>query len=631
MATAYSYTRFSGIRQAKGDSERRQTQGTDRICESPESWCRRNGHTLDRTLRIGRGESGIQDRGRSAFHGHNMIRGESKGALGQFVALVKNGTVQRGSILLIEHLDRVSRLRTGDGLTLVNELLNSGIEIVTLLDGEHYTVERVAGDIGCLLKLVLLLFQSHEESAKKSYRSKANWSQKLKMAREKKERISKRCPSWINPETGALIPDKAETVRRCFAMALEGKGVRQIAKQLAADGVPVLGKAKAWHSGLVNQYLQSRTVLGEYQPCRIVDGRKVPDGEPIKDYYPRLIDDKTFRNVQLALKKRTWIRGRINHNANLFVGIARSLLTDTPLHHSRQIVTANGKQYDHQYLISYSRLQGWTDYKEVAVNYRTFEAAFFSAIDTIDPAKILATDDKAALELQAAQYELAEINEQMDNTRLKIKANKKSVALLDLLVEQEAERDALATKVEQLKTITFSSQSRLFDEIKALMKDPANRAKVAANMRLLIDRVNVLTVPLRRGQHRRIQYLAYVEVVFHTGRAVYYIADQDGKLLPAWAPSLEVYDGEFVRLDQVRRAYVSALIRYYAGDEWRQGLETWLAGLPNVDDFPASSNIDTFVYSIGHEVVHVLDTSEGDGRDFLPHDYVDPEAHLNED
>jgi DNA invertase Pin-like site-specific DNA recombinase len=582
-------------------------------------------------LKIGRGESGIQDRGRSAFHGHHFERGESKGALGQFVQLVKDGTVQQGSILLIEHLDRVSRLQTGEGYARVTDLLNHGIEIVTLLDGEHYTASRVASDIGRLLKLIMLLFQSHEESAKKSYRSKANWAQKIKMAREQKVRISKRCPSWIEPETGALIPDKADVVRSCFAMALEGKGVRQIAKQLSTNGVLPIGKAKAWHSGLVNQYLQSRTVLGEYQPCRIVNGRKIPDGEPIEDYYPRLIGDEIFRHVQLALKKRTWLRGRINHNANLFVGTARSLLTDTPLHHSRQIVTANGKQYDHEYLISYSRLQGWTDSKEVAVNYRTFEAAFFSAVSQIDPAKILATDDRAAIELQAAQYTLAEINEQMDNTRKKIKINKKSVALLDLLVEQEAERDVLAAKVDQLRTVTFSSQSKLFDEIKAMMHDPANRAKVSSNMRLLIDKVHVLTIPLRRGQHRKIQYYAYVEAVFHTGRSVHYITDQDGDLLPKWAPSLEIYNGEFVRRDQVRLAYCQSLIKYYAGDEWRPGLEAWLKTLPATEDFGGSGNIDSFVYSISHPVEHVLDISDGDGRDFLPDSYIDPDAHLNED
>src|SRR5215467_1963131 len=91
MRRAYSYIRFSTPEQAKGDSLRRQTELSER-------YAREHGLTLDDKLTF-------RDLGKSAFRGKNAQEGE----LGDFIKAVEDGRIKRGSYLLVENLDRLSR------------------------------------------------------------------------------------------------------------------------------------------------------------------------------------------------------------------------------------------------------------------------------------------------------------------------------------------------------------------------------------------------------------------------------------------------------------------------------------------------------------------------------------------
>ncbi len=90
MAQAYSYIRWSSEKQTAGDSKRRQSTGAD-------EYCQKHGLTLssDRYL----------DAGVSAFRGKNA----AEGALAGFLEAVDQGRVPKGSMLLIENFDRLSR------------------------------------------------------------------------------------------------------------------------------------------------------------------------------------------------------------------------------------------------------------------------------------------------------------------------------------------------------------------------------------------------------------------------------------------------------------------------------------------------------------------------------------------
>lgn len=60
-----------------------------------------------------------------------------------------------------------------------------------------------------------------------------------------------------------------------------------------------------WQPSSVAKIIHSRAVMGEYQPHkRDADGRRVPDGDPIKDYYTVVIDQDLWLQANAAVTSR---------------------------------------------------------------------------------------------------------------------------------------------------------------------------------------------------------------------------------------------------------------------------------------------------------------------------------------
>ena len=117
---AYSYVRFSTPSQAAGASLQRQSERAAKYAVD-------HGLTLDTELNM-------NDLGVSAFRGTNA----RTGALGEFLEAVQKGYVERGSYLLIENMDRLSRADIITAQGLFSLLISSGITVVTLTNGEVY-------------------------------------------------------------------------------------------------------------------------------------------------------------------------------------------------------------------------------------------------------------------------------------------------------------------------------------------------------------------------------------------------------------------------------------------------------------------------------------------------------------
>src|SRR3954447_145103 len=119
MRTGYSYLRYSSMQQGDGDSERRQGA-------LAAQWCKRHDVQLDISRTY-------LDRGRSAYHGRHRQKG---GALAAFLSEVERGDIPRGSLLIIENLDRLSRENPWDALSLLTGLVNNGVSVVVLSPSE---------------------------------------------------------------------------------------------------------------------------------------------------------------------------------------------------------------------------------------------------------------------------------------------------------------------------------------------------------------------------------------------------------------------------------------------------------------------------------------------------------------
>lgn len=307
MRKAYSYIRMSTDAQLKGDSLRRQL-------EMSRAYAAEMGLTLIEDV-------SLQDIGVSAFQGENV----DSGALGRFVDLVKRGEVERGSYLLVESLDRITRQNPQRATLFFLQILELGIHVVTLVDRRLYQAGQ--GNFGDLIYSVVVLSRAHEESLMKSQRVGAAWKNKRnKAATEKLTRVA---PAWLHlsEDRSTFLVDKsrASLVQRIFDDADMGKGAFQIARQLNVEGASPLGNSQGWHESYVTRILTNRAVIGEFQPHRYVAGKRVPDGPPIADYFPTIVQLDQYLRVQAgrAGRKNRGSGRKGEANTNLFAQVAR--------------------------------------------------------------------------------------------------------------------------------------------------------------------------------------------------------------------------------------------------------------------------------------------------------------------
>lgn len=207
---AYSYIRFSRPEQLRGDSLRRQLKNA-------REWAEKRGVELDDSLR---------DLGVSAYRGQNR----TEGALSRFMALVESGRVAKGSFLLVESLDRLSREAVIDVLPRFLALIKSGIVVVTLLDGQEYSAKRLAEDTSPLFISLVIMTRAHEESRTKAKRLSEAWTNKRAQAVATKAVVTSRVPAWLKVVTDqdgkriVPIPERVEIIRRIFARTIAGQG-----------------------------------------------------------------------------------------------------------------------------------------------------------------------------------------------------------------------------------------------------------------------------------------------------------------------------------------------------------------------------------------------------------------------
>lgn len=296
MTPAYSYIRFSSAKQQLGDSLSRQVEKAEKYCLD---------HDLDLQPLT------FRDLGVSAFKRHNI----EKGALAAFLEAVRTGSIAKGSYLIVEQFDRLSRADIDVAMRLLLDIVHSGIVLVTLDDGKVWDRAAVR-DTGALILAIVWMSRANNESAAKADRITAVWKSKQKRAADGAV-VTSVCPMWLIPapnKSGFVVDEaKAESVRNVFAARANGMGATAITTSANREGWPVPGKKTTWHTSLVQRLLNNRAVLGEYQPMADVkehDWKREPRGEPVKGYYPSILTDEEWNAAQASRVRRGRFPGR---------------------------------------------------------------------------------------------------------------------------------------------------------------------------------------------------------------------------------------------------------------------------------------------------------------------------------
>jgi DNA invertase Pin-like site-specific DNA recombinase len=493
---AYSYARMSSDVQLKGDSLRRQL-------EASRDYAAKNGLQLVE-------ENELRDIGLSAFDGSHL----SDGALGGFLAKVRNKQIAKGSTLIVESLDRLNRQNPIKAVGLFSGILNSGINIVTLADKKTYTEKA---DVGDLMLSIVIMARANEESQTKSHRLSAAWENKRKNAHVKK--MTALCPAWLSlsKDKNIFTVDKAkETIVRSIFQDSANR-------RLNRKGIPAIGRSRAWNKVYVARILRNPAVIGKFQPLK----KGEPDGEPIDNYFPPIIPEALFYQVNKARAQRRF-SGKGRKGAifsNLFSGLAKCAYC----HHSPMRFENKGSGWT--YLVCDRARNGFHCEGGKSWRYDDFEKSFLMFVKELD-LESLTIDQQAAtkrntldnkiiiLEGRLAVAESAQSNlidlfaatgKGKDAVAKKLAEMEQNIGTLKTSFEQkQKEREGLASNATSL----YESHEQIKELIARLQSKNGNaeelyklRATIAARLKSLISTLDVAPIGSAPLTKRMTDYL----------------------------------------------------------------------------------------------------------------------------
>jgi len=473
---AFSYRRWSRTHQGYGSSESRQTAELDSFCDQ---------HGLQLS------EKSFTDAGVSGFTGSNSSEGSE---LHAFLNAVKEGVIPKGSWLLIDSFDRLTRLPLGSAQKLVADILSNDISIGVLSTGESFHQED-ANDFSKHIRVALALDIAYQESKTRSRRSAGSWDKVRKEARSGKVNSIKGgiCPGWLKKlEDGYEVKaGVSELIGRIFNMYnLHGLGSTAIATRLNTEGI-VSFSGIPWSSRSVSKLLTSYAVKGIWRPKRTFheNGKRklVPTGDEL-EIYPKIVSDEQWNLAQyIRSKKRVSIvRGdsgfRNAFQKIAFCGCGAPLRFNTRKNHSPSYL---GRCNEYGQPCSYRRSILVSDFEYIVLDTLVNEDVVKSLMEhSVDGT------NQSLVEQAEANYLAAEQEyKTKQKVFLKYEAN-------------EAFQDFYANQVNQ----AFKQYKLCEEELERMKAEQADVSSITEDMRFiskLIERLDVnADNPLKTDEER---------------------------------------------------------------------------------------------------------------------------------
>jgi DNA invertase Pin-like site-specific DNA recombinase len=227
VVDALDYRRFSKPDQSKGYSATRQQ-------DRAEAYAERYGLKIIDTY---------ADKGVSSFTGENS----DIGTLSRLLTAARNNKFRRGTHLLMELLDRLTRQQIRRAHRLFDDLIEAGLVIHTLIGEQVFWDKQIDEDPTKLIIAIVILMRGNNESATKSNRSQKNIERARKLARTDMVPLN-RAPAWIDivhqgNKRVFRLNRYAKTVRRIFEEASAGLTIHEICRRLNADKIETLGNS----------------------------------------------------------------------------------------------------------------------------------------------------------------------------------------------------------------------------------------------------------------------------------------------------------------------------------------------------------------------------------------------------
>ncbi|CAN7195138.1 recombinase family protein [Massilia sp. LjRoot122] len=458
---AYSYARFSS------DAQRHNTS-IDRQQTLARKWCEKNKVELSDRV--------FADEAVSGFDGSNV----NTGALGEFIAARESGEIPPGSILILEHLDRLTRMEPWDAVGLLQRLLKLEVTVVTVQPEMRLDPEK--RDSMQLLQAVLYLDNAHKESARKSEIGIGKWADRFAAARATGHHIGGRVSNWLTlgDDKQYHLNDHADTVREIFRLCLEGLGSTAISQALNAEPerFKTFNKGSRWGTTAVLSILQNRAAIGE---LALKDG-----GEPIQKYFPAAVDENTFKSAQAIIEARK--TGSIPKQSSdfnvwgklVFCGACGSPMNIIHRTKFRYLMCANRR---------YGACEGSKN-----VRLDESEDVLMAMLLHLDAISLVMPDpDKLHRELTVAEGNLLDEQVKLAKWAAKLEENPDSPTYDGLVLKSEGRIREFKAEVARLTGMLTGGEKLTLQEIRAKLDftDKPTRRRVNAFLRRLAVQVRI--------------------------------------------------------------------------------------------------------------------------------------------
>jgi DNA invertase Pin-like site-specific DNA recombinase len=243
MPKAISYIRFSTGKQSTGNSADRQRQAVDR-------WLKAN---PEYTLY----DKPFEDLGKSDYKdgGHHIKDG---GGWTKLLIAVNRGEFQSGDVVLVEAMDRTGRLGHFQMMDIIRPVIDAGIAIITLDDGNRVDEESVNGPQ--IYLLVAKIQAAHGYSKQLSERLTASYESRRTKAKNG-EGVKRHTAVWLTTD-GKLKDDIAPHIKQVFDLYISGVGKDSIANRLRATGIPEFATTVG---STVGKWLNNKSAIGYWK------------------------------------------------------------------------------------------------------------------------------------------------------------------------------------------------------------------------------------------------------------------------------------------------------------------------------------------------------------------------------
>jgi DNA invertase Pin-like site-specific DNA recombinase len=504
---AWAYIRWSSDKQKEGDSKRRQYKLAKEYAEK---------ENLELIV--------LTDEGKSAFKSEHI----KEGKLGQFFKDVDAGIIPKGSKLIVENLDRLSREELFTDR--VKEILDKGIQLYVSSTKRFWTKEdwSIANEI----ESAVTRYHAHKYSDDLRDRASAAWEGKRIKAKKQGKPLNRICTQWmfaVDDENGNHIgfklkdgknkykngettPDVVTPVQMMFEMKASGMGAARIRNEL--NKRDDLYKPKVgWTKATINRYLQGKQVLGHLEFKKRDGKKRVPTGEIAYGYYPQIIDEDLWYKAKAVFdanaKKNGNAGGRTGAENNLFRHIEINCKA-----------CGDGKMEfknhgDHSYLRCKNNIRHNGCTKSRSIRYSdVFEPLILRYCNRLDVTDILPNDTKRQTELSRLGGDLQSVKGKYEELQQAIENRNKVLNIEDDEQMIEFHSEKLKELVGQ-QTAKKKEMEKLQSQIDKLSQSKKQTAERLKNVQQLIEyldkvegdeRIN-LRIKLRNKLQQLIEYI----------------------------------------------------------------------------------------------------------------------------